>query len=177
MAAELGCDYMEINSGWGYWNEDRDEAWRRSREMLHRLAEVASEMGITLVMETLRPQESQLVVTLADARRMFEEVDHPSLKVMIDTVAMSVSGETIDQWFDVFGDDIRNMHFVDCNPFGHLVWGDGNRNMSEWVSALDRYGYELYLGQEITDGRYLMDPAAADFRNYHNFERYFDEKI
>ena len=29
LAAELGCEYMEVNSGWGYWNEDKEEAWKR----------------------------------------------------------------------------------------------------------------------------------------------------
>ena len=28
---ELGVETMAINSGWGYWNEDREEAWKRSR--------------------------------------------------------------------------------------------------------------------------------------------------
>ena len=53
LANELGCEYMEVNSGWGYWNEDKQEAWKRSAAMLHRLAEVAKENGITLVMESI----------------------------------------------------------------------------------------------------------------------------
>lgn len=172
-AAELGCQYMEVNSGWGYWNEGREEAWKRCREMLSRLAEVARQEGIVLAMESLRPQESQLVVTLADARRMIDEVRSPALKPMVDTVAMSVSGETLEQWFAEFGNEIVNLHFVDCNPYGHLVWGDGNRCLEEWIGVLDRYGYQGWLGQEITDGKYYADPEAADFQNFHNFERYF----
>ncbi|MFR6163697.1 MAG: hypothetical protein ACLUJR_12340 [Mediterraneibacter gnavus] len=39
---ELGIETMAINSGWGYWNEDREEAWKRSREMLSRLADEAA---------------------------------------------------------------------------------------------------------------------------------------
>ena len=97
---ELGIETMAINSGWGYWNEDREEAWKRSREMLSRLADEAAKHNINLAMESLRPQESQLVVTLADAKRMHDEVNHPNLKVMIDTTAMGVAGETIDEWFD-----------------------------------------------------------------------------
>lgn len=177
LTAELGAPLMSINSGWGYWNEDREEAWRRSSEMLGRLSDVAQQEGVILCMESLRPEESQLVITLADAKRMFDEVSHPNLKVMVDTVAMSVAGETLDQWFEVFGDDIRNMHFVDCNPYGHLVWGDGDRSLHTWIELLNKYNYQGFLGQEITDGRYLDDPAAADFRNFHNLERYFDEKI
>lgn len=177
LAAELGCSCLSINSGWGYWDEDREEAWKRTRDMLRRLSEVAAQEGVILTMETLRPQESQLVVTLQDAKRMFDEVDHPNFKVMVDTVAMSVAGETLDEWFETFGSDIRNMHFIDCNPYGHLVWGDGDRDLQDWIATLDKYDYQGFLGQEITDERYLLDPASADFRNFHNLERYFDEEL
>ena len=93
LANELGCEYMEVNSGWGYWNEDKQEAWKRSAAMLHRLAEVAKENGITLVMESIRPEESQLVINLEAAQKMLKEVNHPNLKGMVDTCAMGVAGE------------------------------------------------------------------------------------
>lgn len=171
---ELGARTMAINSGWGYWNENREEAWKRSRDMLGRLAVEAEKHGIVLAMETLRPQESKLVTTLADAKRMFDEVRHPNLKVMIDTTAMGVAGETLDQWFDVFGKDIIHMHFIDGNPYGHLIWGDGNHPLGEWLDTLERRGYTGYLGQEITDFDYFNDPAAADARNMKAFEPYLE---
>ncbi len=71
-ASELGCAYMSINSGWGYWNEDREEAWKRSRDILRRLSELAEVEGVILTVEALRPQESHLVVTLADTKRMYD---------------------------------------------------------------------------------------------------------
>ena len=109
---ELGVETMAINSGWGYWNEDREEAWKRSREMLSVLAEYAKTKNIRLAMESLRPQESNLATTVYDVKRMLDEVDHPNLKAMIDTTAMGVAGETIDQWFDILGDDIIHMHLL-----------------------------------------------------------------
>jgi fructoselysine 3-epimerase len=172
-AADLGCRVMCVNSGWGYWNEAREEAWKRSREMLHRLAASAEQHGVTLAIETLRPEESQLVVTLADARRMFSEVNHPHLKIMIDTTAMGVAGETIQGWFDAFGENIIHMHFVDGNPYGHLVWGDGAHSLPDMVATLSRNCYTGYLGQEITDSRYFRDPLSADRRNMQNLEKYF----
>ena len=93
LAAQLGADRVVVNSGWGYWNEDKQEAWKRSAAMLHRLAEVAKENGITLVMESIRPEESQLVINLEAAQKMLKEVNHPNLKGMVDTCAMGVAGE------------------------------------------------------------------------------------
>lgn len=96
LAEDLGCKYMEVNSGWGYWNEDREEAWKRSRDMLSRLADVAADHGITLVVESIRPEESQLVITVQDAKRMIDEVGNPHLKAMVDTCAMGVANETLE---------------------------------------------------------------------------------
>lgn len=162
---ELGVEIMAINSGWGYWNEDREEAWKRSREMLSDLAEYAQKKNIRLAMESLRPQESNLATTVYDVKRMLDEVNHPALKAMIDTTAMGVAGETIDQWFEVLGDDIIHMHFIDGNPYGHLIWGDGKHNLKEFLEALKRNKYTGYLGQEITEFSYFNKPDQADMHN------------
>ena len=129
---------------------------------------------MTLCMESLRPEESNLVVTLADARRMLDQVASPHLTPMVDTTAMGVAGESLEEWFAEFGDGaIRNMRFIDGDPYGHLVWGDGKHSMDDFVRVLNAHGFEGYLGQEITDGRYFDDPAAADRHNMDAFERYF----
>lgn len=167
---ELGVEVMAVNTGWGYWNEDREEAWKRSREMLADLAEYARPKNIRLAVESLRPQESNLATTVHDVKRMIDEVNHPNLKAMIDTTAMGVAGETIDQWFDILGDDIIHMHFIDGNPYGHLIWGDGNHNLSDFIEALNRHNYTGFLGQEITDFDYFNDPATADMRNMKAYE-------
>lgn len=174
-AAELGCRFMVTNSGWGYWNEDRETAWERSAEMLCRLCDIAEAEGITLTMESLRRAESQLVTTLADARRMAEAVNHPRLKLMVDTTAVRVAGETCEQWLEAFGDELVNAHFVDGTPYGHLVWGDGNAPLEQLLDSFQSHGYEGLYGLEVTDSRYYEDPAEADRRNMEALKRFFDE--
>ena len=46
---ELGCKVMAVHSGRGYLNEDREEGWKRGRDMLARLADYAGTKGITLL--------------------------------------------------------------------------------------------------------------------------------
>lgn len=171
-AAELGCKIMQCNSGWGYLDETREEVWKRSVEMLSRLADVARKEGVTLALESLRPEESNLVIRLEDVKRMINEVNHSNLKVLIDTTAMGVAGETLKQWFDAFGKEIIHMHFVDGNPYGHLIWGDGHHNLEEFLTVLKDNNYNGYLGQEITDPKYFKDPMSHDMRNMKNFEKY-----
>lgn len=171
--AELGCTVMQCNSGWGYLDEDREEAWKRSSEMLSRLAVTAESEGVTLALESLRPEESNLVTTVNDAKRMFDEINQPNMRILVDTTAMGVAGETLQDWFDVFGANIIHTHFVDGNPYGHLIWGDGHHKLEEFLSTLNQNGYTGYLGQEITDSRYFTNPAEHDKRNMKAFEPYF----
>lgn len=172
-AAELGCSMMVTNSGWGYWNEPQQDAWARSREMLWQLSEEAQRAGIVLTMESLRYAESHLVYRLEDAIRMHREVNHPALKMMIDTTAAGVAGETPEQWLEAFGADLVNTHFIDGTPYGHLVWGDGRFPLAEYLHSLERHGYTGLLGLEVTDSRYYNDPAEADTRNMQILERFF----
>ncbi|HAP9013269.1 TPA: sugar phosphate isomerase/epimerase, partial [Enterococcus faecium Ef_aus0050] len=160
--AELGCSLMTINSGYGLMEEPIEESWKRSREMLRYLAEIAETEGVTIALETLRPEESKIVTKLQEAQRMVHDVAHPSLKLMVDTAAMGVAGEGLQDWFKAFGDDIVHLHFVDGTPEGHLAWGDGNFNLHEFLTILEKYDYQGFLGQEITDSRYLKRPYLAD---------------
>lgn len=173
-AAELGADMMSMNSGWGYWNEPFAEAWSRSADMIARLCEAAQKEGVTLTMESLRQAESKLAWNLANTKKLYDEINHPALKIMIDTTAMGVAGETPEAWFETFGEDIVNTHFIDGNPYGHLVWGDGNQPLETWLKTLKKYGYSGLLGLEITAGKYYDDPLTADQQNMNRLSRYIE---
>ena len=82
-------------------------------------------------------------------------------------------GKLLDQWFEEFGKNIIHMHFVDGDPYGHLIWGDGNRPIDEFIQALNNNHYEGYLGQEITEARYFADPFNNDQRNMQALIKYF----
>lgn len=172
MAQELEAPIMQCNSGWGYLDETREDAWMRCVEMFQELCEFAKEKGIVLAMESLRPEESNLVIRLEDAIKMKEQVNQENLKILVDTTAIGVAGETLEQWFETFGDEIIHMHFVDGNPYGHLIWGDGCRNLESDLKILKKYGYTGGLGQEITDAKYFKDPIQHDRRNWSQFTSY-----
>ena len=93
LAAELGADRVVVNSGWGYCGEDEAAMWGRCRDHLGRLCLAAGREGILLVMESLRQDESNLVYSLERARRMYEEIHHPNLKMMVDNIATGAAGE------------------------------------------------------------------------------------
>lgn len=169
---ELGCSSMSCNSGWGYFNHDREDAWKRSCDMLGRLSQEAENRGIILTMESLKPIETNLVTTIREAKQMYDEVHHPAFKIMVDTGAAAYQGETLQQWFDVFGEEIKAMHFVDSM---HKVWGEGNLNLQTMVETITRNSYQGTLALETSGSSYFRNPYQADKKNMEALEPFFEE--
>ena len=74
---------------------------------------------------------------------------------------MAVAGDTIDDYFDLLGDDVAHVHFVDVAADGttHLAWGDGNRDMRADLDRLVARGYRGVVSAETYDWRYFANPA------------------
>lgn len=174
VACELGAHQIVATSGWGYLDEPRADAWERSVAMLHRIGSYAQRRGMPIAIEALQESETNLVHTTAELSRLIEEARSPALKVCLDMGTMWAAGETIDDYFDVFGSDVIHAHFVDCGDWSHVAWGDGKRDMAADLTRFRARGYEGFLSVETVDSKHFADPAAADARTmsrYHEAVR------
>lgn len=169
-AGQLGATKLLTNCIGGTWDEDYDRVYERAVKSLTLLAAAAADYGVTIAVETVRPEESKCIITLPELKRLLGDVNHPNVKAGLDTIAMGVAGETPEEWFKTLGKDIVHTHFVDGRPYGHLVWGDGLFPLESYLDVLNKYHYEGLISQEITDFRYFEDPAGADARNFRAFE-------
>lgn len=161
-ASELGTDKMLVTTGWGYFDgSNREEAWKWAREGIHELADLAQFHGLKLALEVLRHDESNLVYNLPTLKKMLDELSHPAIGGMIDTIPMALAGESPKDYLDALGKNLIHIHFIDGAPRGHLAWGDGTLDMRRYLKELEEGDYEGFLTLEITDGRYYMDPGAS----------------
>ena len=141
-AGEVGAKVMLTNCCGCDWNEDPERVFERAAGMLRTLAPIAADCGVTLAVETVRPEESRMIIKLPELARLLKAVDRPNVKAALDLTAVGVAGETVKDWFETLGSDIRHMHFVDGRPYGHLVWGDGLHPMADYIELMNQYGYE-----------------------------------
>ncbi len=167
--AELESPIMTICSGYGYFDHSRQDAFSRSADMLHRLSEKAEEYGVLLALESLKMSESQICVSLHDVREMMDAVSHPALKVIADTGAIYDNGETLEQWFGEFGDDIVGMHFVDRQ---HMLWGEGGLPLDSMIASIVNHRFTGPLMLETSVRKYMDDPKAADQRALNILDRF-----
>ncbi len=174
LCADLGAEVLQANAGWGFWDEPLREGQDRAAEMFRRLCEVAEPLGVMIACETLRPQESLSAYRMDEVKYIFDKVNHPNFKVMLDLCAMGVAGESIQDWFDLFGaENIVHTHFQDGTPYFHMIWGEGKRSLEDDLRTMYEHGYKGMISQEITMAEYQQQPVEYDRKNFAALSEYF----
>jgi len=162
-ASELECSKVLITSGWQFFSEPRENAWKRSVEMVGQLCKFAEKYGVYLTMETLSPQSTTLVNTIHDMKRMVDEVNSNMLTITIDLDTITNAGESIQQYFDTFGKRVNHCHYMDHKKGfpGHLAWGDGESIPGADFKEFNKNGYEGHFTLEYTMSTYFKEPAKV----------------
>lgn len=163
VAREVDASQVVVTSGWGYLNEPVEAAYERSLAMLSRIAAYAEHSEMTLALEALQPEETNLPShTASELGQIIAHVGSPALKACVDTGAMWRAGETVRTYFDVLGGDVVHAHFVDAGRHSHIAWGDGTRDMAYDLHEFARAGYRGHLTVEVVADEYYANPSAAD---------------
>ena len=174
VAHETNANKVVVTSGWGFLDESRKDAWERSVSMMRGIVSYAAELGVTLAIEALQCDETNLVRTAEELDRYLEDVGSDSLAVCLDLGAAWRAGDTIDGYFRRFGSRIKHLHFSDIGSESHLAWGDGARNMAADLASLERGGYTGPISFEIVNSRYHTDPAAALAQSARQYRQALD---
>ena len=93
----------------------RDRAWSQIVEFLKYAGDLARSRDIVIAIEPLRKQESNIINTGADALRLVHDVNHPSVKMIIDYYHLRVEKED-PEIVERARNEIVHLHFA--NPAG-----------------------------------------------------------
>ncbi|MFM2488559.1 sugar phosphate isomerase/epimerase family protein [Enterococcus avium] len=162
LASIVESKLVLITPGWNYYDETPEEARSRSVRMLRELCEYAETKGVTLALESIWNKSSLIGDTISKINEIKERVNMNNLKLAIDLGAINSAGESVNEWFDSFGEDIVHCHFVDGTPVGHMPWGLGNLDMKEILQTFSENGYEGGFSMEYVDSRSFINPGKWD---------------
>jgi sugar phosphate isomerase/epimerase len=171
----LGVEYIVFGSS-GARNYPKDfpkeEAYAQLVDFCKRVAPEAQRRGITILIEPLRTQESNIVNTVRDGYELVKAVDHPNFQLMADFYHIAYNHEDPEIVVEA-RDRIHHLHMA--NPVGRvfpLSWTE--YDYAPFFAALRRSGYHGRISIEATtkdmenDGpksirlmREAFDPAFA----------------
>jgi len=155
-ASILGINRLFINTGTGLRDVDPNKSMDICIDSMSKICKHAEEKGITMMLEQLQPYESNICTDIHAIKKIVDAVKSPALKICIDLVAMEVAHENLEQYYEMFGEDmIQFIHFSDAH---HEVCGTGNFPLREYIKTLEKHNYSSIIDLEINDSMYWEDP-------------------
>jgi len=124
---------------------DKESDWKRSVKSIKEIAKVAADCDVILGMEVLNRFEGYLLNTSAEALQFVNEVDHPNVKVMLDTFHMNIEEDNIAQAIRLAGDKLGHLHVGEQN---RKVPGKGSIPWHEIGIALRDINYQHAIVME-----------------------------
>ncbi len=132
-----------------------DDERERCVGVLRAVAEDAELSGVTLAVEPLNRFECYVMTTVADARRIVDAVDHPSLTVLYDTHHMHIEEKNVTDAIARCGAAIGHVH-VSENDRG--TPGSGQVAWADTFAALRKQSYDDWL---VIESFSRLDPQFA----------------
>lgn len=160
-AKAFDCDKVIVYPGKAFMNYPQSEAWMRARKSLKEICETAKECDVTILLEGVSNFISSLMMDSATVKQMLDEIEMDNLKVCVNSCAAYYAGETLADYFELFGDKIEMVQLADCVPDNdHLIWGDGEEDFKLHLDTLEKYGYTGAVTMELNMEEYADDPET-----------------
>ncbi len=186
-------DIHTIGGGiYSYWPVDytkpidKQGDWERSVRNVRTVGKIAGECGVDYCLETLNRFEGYLINTCAECRQFVEEVDVPSVKIMLDTFHMNIEEDNLTEAILLAGDKLGHFHVGENNRRvpgkGFLPWQeigcalraigyDKAVVMEPFVIGGGRVGNDIKIWRDLSKGATIeqLDQDAKDSVSYLRF--------
>lgn len=130
---------------YSYWPVDYSQPidkyndWKRAVKNTKEIAKIAADCDVILGMEVLNRFEGYLLNTSAEALQFVNEVNHPNVKIMLDTFHMNIEEDNIAGAIRLAGDKLGHLHAGEQN---RKVPGKGSIPWNEIGLALRDINYQ-----------------------------------
>jgi sugar phosphate isomerase/epimerase len=146
-----------------------EEARKRASDLLESVLDKAAKLNLTICIEPLSPVETDFINTVAQARELVRQINHPNLKIQLDVKAMCSEKKSVpDIIRSVKAEDIGHFHVNDPNLYGP---GMGNLDYAPIAEAIRDIGWDKWLSVEVF--KYDPDPETIARKSIEYLRSYF----
>ena len=144
----------------------REEGMQYAAEVLHDLLPVLDQTGVVLALEPLGPEETNFLVTTADAVELVETIGSPLVRLHLDCKAMATESVAIPDLIHQHRQLLAHFHANDPNRQGP---GFGGLDFHPILRALGEIDYAGWVSVEVFDYTPGIERLARESIDYlHN---------
>ncbi len=157
--------YAEIFRGRWLPEAERRAEWERSVKALTEAGAICADYGVTIGLEPLNRFETDFLNTAHDAVRFVEAVDHPNVKIHLDTFHMNLEEKSHGDAIREAGEHLVHFH-ANCNDrgtpgSGHIPWQDVATALKDvgYSGTISIEGFSPY-DKGLVNGGKIWRPVA-----------------
>lgn len=162
-AKSLGVQYVVFGSGKAKHVPDGyhlEKGYLQIVELLKLIGPVAESKGITIVIEPLRKEECNLINTFEEGCRLASDVNHKSVRVLVDFYHMTIEKEPLIHLEQKGREYLRHVHFA--NPNGRVYPGTlQEADYIPFFQVLKKIGYNQRISCEAYTDNYDISAGIA----------------
>ena len=163
-AEQVGLKYMVLGSGGAREIPEGfpyEEAEAQFVQLLSEMGPIAAEHGIVIVIEPLRPQETNFINSVREGTAICRKVNHPNVCVLADFYHMAQAGEDAGAIVEA-GSLLRHCHIAECEE--RTAPGVNGDDFTPYFQALQQIGYEGNISIECGWSDEQLAPAFAEMK-------------
>jgi len=170
--SKVGVQVLVFGSGGARRVPDgfsKDEAYKQLVDFSRRAAEAAKPFGITIAIEPLRKQETNIINSAGEGLQLVLDVNHPNFQLMIDFYHLASENE--DPEIVIKGKD-HLVHLHTANPNGRVFpqkWEE--YNYAPFFANLKKIGYDKRISMEGSTQNLAADGPVTIALLRQAFER------
>jgi len=135
-----------------------EDAFARTVDTLQQLGPALEDTSVTLCFEPLARSETNFINTAAEAVRLIQAIEHPSVKLILDCKAMADESIAAPELIHTHRDLLAHFHANDDN---RSYPGTGSLNFPAIMGALHAIDYAGYVSIEVFDFTPPLGEIAA----------------
>jgi sugar phosphate isomerase/epimerase len=139
------------------------EATARYIEGLSLVAPQAEQRGVTILVEALPIEQSNVVTTLAEAASIVRQIGSPAIQTMFDTHNAVNETEPHARLIETYFDVIRHVH---VNEMDGRHPSKGDYDFKPVLNTLTRLGYQGWVSLEAFDFSFGAEAIARESIDY-----------
>jgi len=164
----LECKYFVLHPfiPFGHKTEgDHSFTFKTNVELLQKLIPYAEKWDVTLCVENL-PFEKISISKVSEIKKLVRTVDHPRVKVCLDTGHANIFSSDIAADVRLLGDDLATLHVHDNDGCSdeHKPPYCGTLKWDEFLMALGEIGFEGCFNLEIPISKSMPEPKREEMR-------------
>lgn len=161
-AALLGAEVLVVGCGKSRyvpegWN--KEEGIRQYADALRKIGEAASKKNITIVIEAIRKDSTNIVNSLKEAMDVYHMVNHPNVYIMADYNQMSADNESMDEIIK-YAKYIKHLHIADRET-SYFPLDVNHKGHKAFMAAAKKIGYDAKMSIEVSRFNSWEDAAKS----------------